>query len=278
MSEVNVNLQPPPTETPFLENDKFGKPTGKVSQQWVWFLRNLVLRLGVGSNNNINDVIITAEGSDLVAQYGEAGISSNQVYDELTQAQLASLYEINLQPGVFFDADQSNLIWALSEENPGALYQWIKDTINKLKEKGSLITSDGQDNIEFFVGTDTQVLTADSTTASGLIWKNSGKVQIRFDYGDATPKPIYLIDADIVIIEARIIILTEFDDATATLSLGDAGDVNRLIATTDNRPYEIGSYKTDPGTKYGSATQINLLITPSTSTQGSGLVVITYEI
>jgi hypothetical protein len=109
-------------------------------------------------------------------------------------------------------------------------------------------------------------------------WKKTGTFELRFDFGDATPKNIVLMLADKIIRETSIVIYTAFDDVTATLSLGDIGNVSRFIATTDNLPYEIGTYSTTPGTKYAVDTMITLTIVPGVSTLGSGLVTIIYEI
>jgi hypothetical protein len=48
------------------------------------------------------------------------------------------------------------------------------DALSPLTTKGDLIVSDGTDNIRLPVGTDTYVLTADSTQASGLKWAAGG--------------------------------------------------------------------------------------------------------
>lgn len=48
------------------------------------------------------------------------------------------------------------------------------DALSPATTKGDLIVSDGTDNIRIGVGTNGQVLTADSTTASGVIWATGG--------------------------------------------------------------------------------------------------------
>ncbi len=98
-----------------------------------------------------------------------------------------------------------------------------------------------------------------------------------FNFGDATPKPLFTIQSGKVIQSVSIIIMTSFDDPTSTLSVGDVGDVNRLLATTDNLATAVGTYQVDPAFKYGVATALTLSISPGTSTQGSGLVVFTYQ-
>lgn len=108
-------------------------------------------------------------------------------------------------------------------------------------------------------------------------WEARGVAEIRFDYGDATPKNLYIIDEDKTVLQVSIVILTEFDDPTATLSVGDADDAERLLTITDNIPSQLGTYTTDPAYQYLSTSTITLSISPGTSTQGSGLVVITYQ-
>ena len=48
------------------------------------------------------------------------------------------------------------------------------DALSPTTTKGDLIAYDGTDNIRIPVGTDTYVLTADSTQASGLAWAAGG--------------------------------------------------------------------------------------------------------
>jgi hypothetical protein len=48
------------------------------------------------------------------------------------------------------------------------------DALSPATTKGDLIAYDGTDNIRIPVGTDTYVLTADSTQASGLVWAAGG--------------------------------------------------------------------------------------------------------
>ena len=108
-------------------------------------------------------------------------------------------------------------------------------------------------------------------------WTDAGSTEIPFNYGDATPKNLVLVPANSIITSVSIILLTAFDDPASTLSVGDAGDVNRLLATTDNTTQITGTYTTEPAYKYLSSTQITLSISPGTSTQGNGIVLINYQ-
>jgi hypothetical protein len=151
------------------------------------------------------------------------------------------------------------------------------NNLSPLTTKGDIVAHNATNNVRIPVGTDGEVLTADSTQASGLKWATTGKSEFPFDYGDATPKNLFVIQANKVIESVSIIVMTAFNDVFATLAVGDTTDPASLLLTTDNAPGVTGTYTTEPAIKYGSATQLNLSISPGTSTQGSGLVVITYQ-
>ena len=104
-----------------------------------------------------------------------------------------------------------------------------------------------------------------------------GQETIPFAYGDATPKTLTTVPANAVITEVSIVMLTPFSDATGTLSIGDSGNIQRLLATTDVAPSVAGTYTVDPAYKYASSTQLILTINPGTSTVGNGLILINYE-
>ena len=118
-----------------------------------------------------------------------------------------------------------------------------------------------------------QVLT---TNGTNVAWGPTGTFEMIFNFGDATPKNLMIIPADKIIQDVSIILMTAFD-ATSTLSIGDVGNVNRLLSTTDNTTLEAGTYTTEPAYKYAVNTQLTLSITPGATTQGNGLVVITYQ-
>lgn len=115
-----------------------------------------------------------------------------------------------------------------------------------------------------------------TTNGTDVYWETTGVVEIPFSYGDATPKLLFSAPANKIIFEVAIVIETAFDSASS-LSVGDAGDTQSLFETTDILTTETGTYTTEPGTKYGMATNVNLSITAGASTQGSGLVRITYQ-
>lgn len=118
-----------------------------------------------------------------------------------------------------------------------------------------------------------QVLT---TNGTDVLWGDAGTFEMLFNFGDATPKNLMIIPANKIIQDVSIVLMTAFN-AASTLSVGDAGNVNRLLATGDNTTSEAGTYTTEPAYKYAVDTQLTLSITPGATTQGNGLIVITYQ-
>jgi hypothetical protein len=167
------------------------------------------------------------------------------------------------------------------QSNTGFGMDILADGILLLSSNGNDVSLLPTGGIEFggSAGTTGQVLTSNGAGSPPTWETNSpGTAELRFDFGDATPKNIFMMPANKIIRETTIVIYTAFDDITATLSLGDIGNISRFISTTDNLPYEIGTYSTTPGYKYAVDTMITLTIVPGVSTLGSGLVTITYEI
>ncbi|MEO5348888.1 MAG: hypothetical protein H7836_04505 [Magnetococcus sp. YQC-3] len=99
-----------------------------------------------------------------------------------------------------------------------------------------------------------------------------------FGYNDASPKLVFPIPAGARIVFAQIQITTPFNDASATLTIGDSGDVSRLMSSSQNIPSESGEYESHTGYQYGSTTNVNLTINKGASTQGAGVVVIAYNL
>lgn len=269
---TNTVLQPPPILTPILNTN------GTVSDPWYRFFRNLVNRLGGGTENHIN-YAITEVNNTIIQQAGDAEIdtSAMQFRDEYINEQAMLLYNVEPPIGLALDQDDYNLIWTLNDVNPGMLYQWYQDKLAPLTNKGDLLTRNNYENIRLPVGSNGQVVVANSSTDSGLEWQFTGVAEFLFDYGDATPKPLFTISINKIIFQVELVIITPFNDFASSLSVGDAGDTQRLMATTDNLSTIAGTYWSEPGYKYLSATPLILTITPGTSTQGSGLVKIIYQ-
>lgn len=102
--------------------------------------------------------------------------------------------------------------------------------------------------------------------------------ELEFAYGDATPELIGTAFAGKTIISVQLLVTQAFDGTSPSLTIGDAGNNSRLMASSDNDPATVGQYETHPVYAYGSDTAVKLYITPGAgATQGRGLVVITYE-
>lgn len=167
---------------------------------------------------------------------------------------------------IFFDPTTNALVFS----NPAP----TRENLSPLTVKGDIFVRNATASTRLPIGTDGQVLIADSAEATGLRWVDRNTVEVRFDFGDATPKPIVTVPANRVVRAASINILTAFDDAAATLELGTPDD---LMEATDSAPSMLGTYGTEPSVQYGIDTLVELTITAGTSTQGSGLVTIQLE-
>ncbi len=111
-----------------------------------------------------------------------------------------------------------------------------------------------------------QILTNASGGSASQITK------IPFSYGDASPKPIQLLQG--FVLRARILI-TEAFDVPSTLELGDLADFGRLIPSNYINPLETGEYESSPLINYLQPTQINLRISLGEGcARGKGFVIL----
>lgn len=146
-----------------------------------------------------------------------------------------------------------------------------REALSPLLVKGDIYGRSSTASVRQPVGTDGQVLVADSTSTTGLRWVDTGEVEVRFNFGDATPKPLVTIPANRVIKLISLVVLEPFDDPASELS------ITGLLLTTDNLPTVAGTYTVAPGVEYALNTPLALTIVPGTSTQGSGLITIIIE-
>jgi hypothetical protein len=148
-----------------------------------------------------------------------------------------------------------------------------RENLSPLTTKGDIFVRNATVSTRLPVGADGLFLRANSATATGLEWANDNTIEVRFNFGDASPKTIATVPANRVVRSTTITILTAFD-AASSLTLGAPAD---LQASTDNLPTVAGTYDTQPGLQYAVNTVVSLTITPGSSTQGAGLVTITLE-
>lgn len=106
----------------------------------------------------------------------------------------------------------------------------------------------------------------------------AGWIEFPFAWGDASPRPVVVAPAGKLVFAADLHVSQAFDGDTPSLTLGDAGDVDRLMQATQNDPREIATYTVSPNYRYGADTQILLTITPGIgATAGAGLLTLFIE-
>ena len=121
--------------------------------------------------------------------------------------------------------------------------------------------------------------TANFFSGDGSLLTNvmaKGQFTMNYSYTDPNPLNLVIVPAGSTVTSATVVVVTAFDDVTATISMGDTANANSLLATTDISAQINGTFTAQPAVRYGADTQLVLGITPGTSTQGDGVVVINY--
>lgn len=99
-----------------------------------------------------------------------------------------------------------------------------------------------------------------------------GTLEFDFTYETVSPTTLINVLENVRVRKVILDIETAFNDADSSISVGHTGNVNGLLATTDNVPQTIGLYEVDSNFLYGGADIIKLYITKGSSTQGNGTV------
>lgn len=116
------------------------------------------------------------------------------------------------------------------------------------------------------------------TDGSGLLsFSTGGDVQKIFNFGDASPSTIATLPSGATVTGVQLVITTALNDTGATISIGTGANANLFLATTDNLPYESGTYSTEPAYKLSTSTPVVLTINPGTSSVGNGVIVLSYQ-
>lgn len=98
-----------------------------------------------------------------------------------------------------------------------------------------------------------------------------------FSYGDVITQTIYQAQAGQRITRVEIGFDVAFN-VPSTLSIGDSGNIQRLMSAGQNNPLSTDIYATTPFYKYVANTNILLtLVAGIGCTQGSGIVIVYYE-
>lgn len=105
----------------------------------------------------------------------------------------------------------------------------------------------------------------------------SKQESINFSYGDVTTQTIFQALAGQRITRVEVVFDTAFNVASS-LSVGDSGNTQRLMATDQNFPLLGGAWGSHPFHKYASNTNVLLTLNAgSGATQGAGTVIVYYE-
>ena len=110
---------------------------------------------------------------------------------------------------------------------------------------------------------------------AGAAGFSNGSTHIEFQWNNIATLPISVVTHSKLVIHCSIIITIPFNGAGASLQLGDAGNIGRLMGVAAVDPSAVAEYSVSPQVEYGSDTQINLTMNAGAgATQGAGLVVI----
>lgn len=104
---------------------------------------------------------------------------------------------------------------------------------------------------------------------------NSSAIKVPFSFGDASPKFIFTLPSETLIVSACVFIDTPFNSLLTVVTLGDTLNNSRLLNSSQIYTTERGQYETKPGYKYTTATDIYLYINlGSGNTTGNGYVIL----
>jgi len=103
------------------------------------------------------------------------------------------------------------------------------------------------------------------------------QIQVPFSFDDASPRNIRVMGAGAVVYQVLLCVTTAFDGTGASLTVGDAGQADRLMSAAQNDPYTVGNNEANPAHEYVLSTQVTLTLTPGTATQGAGVLVLLFK-
>lgn len=110
--------------------------------------------------------------------------------------------------------------------------------------------------------------------AGGGVASNTDTIQVPFLFNTASPLLIRTMSAGETIVSAEIQITVPSDDLAATLELGTPGTPGLILDSTKPNFSAVGVYGTNVNFPFSGADTIQLTITPGTSTQGAGFVIL----
>ncbi len=101
----------------------------------------------------------------------------------------------------------------------------------------------------------------------------SGILTFPFQYNNVFHLSLYVVPANKVVLRVEICLTTAFNGTSPSLSVGDAGNYQRLMTQAEIEPDKADTFTATPGISYGSDTQVYLTINGgSGGTAGEGIV------
>lgn len=264
-------------QSPALTGDITKAPFSNVTT-----LKNVNSNIGTfGNGLNIPQITVNAKGQvtgiTLVpvapTQAAAAGVNGS--------IQLNSGNLLSSNASLFYDGAQGILFTENAEIEGQITFADPIPTFTNLSPllvKGDVIGFDGNINVRVPVGTDGYILTADSASSAGLTWvepQAPAFIEVPFNFGDASPKPITVVPANKLVLNSSIVITTGFDGSTASLTVGSAATPDDIMTTSDVAPSVASTWSSNPNTVYGADTQVYLTINNgSGATSGSGILIL----
>ncbi|MFA5491080.1 MAG: hypothetical protein WC284_18020, partial [Candidimonas sp.] len=134
-------------------------------------------------------------------------------------------------------------------------------------------TGEGEWGLYMWNSTWIQLVNQDSSDV------DSQTISVLIDYTDISPTFIHRISSGTRVTDVSVEIIQTFDNSSATMSVGDAGDNQRLFDISMIDMEEIGVYVNRPFYQYGGSTETELYVyfDFNGSTQGQMRVTITYS-
>jgi len=96
--------------------------------------------------------------------------------------------------------------------------------------------------------------------------------RLEFSYSDVHQRQLCLTSN--LITRVVLVILEAFDDANATLSVGDDADPQRLLSADSSDLTIACSFASHPNYDYQTETAVSLFLQPGSSTAGRGVVLV----
>ncbi len=108
-----------------------------------------------------------------------------------------------------------------------------------------------------------------------IVTPNDEDIVIPFAFDDSSPIAITTLAVAANISKVRTVIDTAFDDSASTITVGLPGNVGLLQMANENDTSAVASYETWPDLELPIGSELQIELTPGTSTQGEGKVIVT---